>query len=124
MIRKLITVAALSGTMALGAVGVASAATPTTPSSSSTVTGQVPINCTNALALVPKIQAREAMGNTWLPKAQARESAAKSAGHTKLEALIARRITRVQKREALGNKVVAAINTACSSSASSAGNAS
>jgi hypothetical protein len=113
MLRKLVAVAALSGTMALGAVGVASAATPATPATTHT------INCTKALARVPRIQAREAKAAVWVPKARAREATAQAAGHTKLAARIGRRITRVQKLEARGTKILARISAACGTGSAS-----
>jgi hypothetical protein len=111
MFRKLVAIAALSGTMALGAVGVASATTPSTPSTHK-------IDCTKALARVPKINAREAKAATWVTKAQAREATATSAGHTKLATRIGNRITRVQKLEAKGTNLLARISAACGTASS------
>jgi hypothetical protein len=123
MFRKFVAVAALSGTMALGAVGVASATTPTTatPAATPAVTpANHTIDCTKALARVPKIQAAEAKAATFVTNAQAREAKATAAGHTKLAARIARRITRVQKLEARGNKILARISAACGTGSGSA----
>jgi hypothetical protein len=110
MFRKLVAIAALSGTLALGAVGVASAATPSTPATPATTHT---IDCTKALARVPKINAREAKAATWVTKAQAREATATSAGHTRIANRIERRIKFVQKREARGTKILARIASAC-----------
>ena len=52
-----------------------------------------------------------------MPKAQAREAKATAAGHTKVADAIAKRITRVQKLEGPGNKVVARIAAKCGSAA-------
>jgi hypothetical protein len=107
VLRKIVAVIALSGTMALGAVGVASATTTTTPATTHT------IDCTKALARVPKINAREAKAATYVTKAGAREATAKAAGHTRVVNRITHRITRVQKLEARGTKVLAAISAKC-----------
>ncbi|HEY2215220.1 MAG TPA: hypothetical protein VGH31_09205, partial [Acidimicrobiales bacterium] len=72
-----------------------------------------------AQARVPKIQAREAKLATWVTKAQSRESAATTAGHPKAAARIGRRITRVEKLEAKGEKRLARIAAACGSGATS-----
>jgi hypothetical protein len=107
MLRKFVAVVALSGTMALGAVGVASASSTTTPAATHT------IDCTKALARVPKINAREAKAATYVTKAGTREATAKAAGHTRVANRIARRIARVQKLEARGTKVLAVISAKC-----------
>jgi hypothetical protein len=60
-----------------------------------------------------RIEALEAKAQAWLPKAQARETKATDAGHTKLAAVIAKRIARVQKREARGNALLAKIAAKC-----------
>jgi hypothetical protein len=117
MFRKLVAIGALSGTMALGAVGIASASTPSTPSTPTTPTTHN-IDCTKALARVPKINAREAKAATWVTKAQGREATATSAGHTKLATRIGNRITRVQKLEAKGTSILARISAACGTASS------
>src|SRR3984885_809999 len=114
MFRKLVAIGALSGTMALGAVGIASASTPTTPATPSTHT----VDCTKALARVPKINALEAKAATWGTKAQPREATATPAGHTKLATRIGNRITRVQKLEAKGTTLLARISAACGTASS------
>jgi hypothetical protein len=111
MFRKLVAIGALSGTMALGAVGIASATTPATPTTHK-------VDCTKALARVPKINAREAKAATWVTNAQAREATATSAGHTKLATRIGNRITRVQKLEAKGTTLLARISAACGTASS------
>jgi hypothetical protein len=113
MFRKLVAIGALSGTMALGAVGIASATTPSTPSPTTHK-----VDCTKALARVPKINAREAKAAAWVTKAQAREATATSAGNTKLATRIGNRITRVQKLEAKGTNLLARISAACGTASS------
>jgi hypothetical protein len=114
MFRKLVAIGALSGTMALGAVGIASATTPSTPATPTTHK----VDCTKALARVPKINAREAKAAAWVTKAQAREATATSAGNTKLATRIGNRITRVQKLEAKGTTLLARISAACGTASS------
>jgi hypothetical protein len=60
------------------------------------------------------VQKVEAKVSTWVPKAQAREATAKSAGHTKRADAIASRITRVQNRETRVNARLAKAQAACS----------
>jgi hypothetical protein len=129
MLRKLVAAAALSGTMALGGIGVASASSPSTStsapssSSSSSGTGSTPahrtIDCSKAMARIPKINAREAKGTAWVSKAQTREAAATKANHTAVAKRIGRRITRVQKLQTFGHKVEARISAKCGSGTSS-----
>jgi hypothetical protein len=69
-------------------------------------------------AIQAKVQKVEAKVTTWLPKAQAREAAAKAAGNTKRADAIAARITRVQNRETKVNARLAKGQAACSASAS------
>jgi hypothetical protein len=73
------------------------------------------MNCTKAEARVPKIQARETKVSTRVTKAQSRESAATSAGHPKAAARIGHRITRAEKLEARGHKVLSRIAADCGS---------
>ena len=109
MIRKLIAVAAVSGSLALGVAGVAGATTPSTPTSTPTHATL----CAKAEKLATRIQAREAKATAWVPKAQAREAKATTAGHTKLATRIGDRITRVQKFETRGTTVLAKISAKC-----------
>ena len=109
MIRKLIAVAAVSGSLALGLAGVAGATTPSTPTSTPTPATL----CAKAEKLATRIQAREAKATAWVPKAQAREAKATTAGHTKLAIRIGDRITRVQKFETRGTTVLAKISAKC-----------
>jgi hypothetical protein len=109
MIRKLIAVAAVSGSLALGVAGVAGATTPSTPTSTPTHATL----CAKAEKLTTRIQARETKAAAWVPKAQAREAKATAAGHTKLATRIGDRITRVQKFETRGTTVLAKIAAKC-----------
>jgi hypothetical protein len=124
MVRKLVAVAAVSGSLALGAVGIggtAGAAGTTTPSPTSQLgpsSARLATRCAKAEKVATRIEALEAKAQAWLPKAEAREAKAKAAGHTKLAQRIAARITRVQKREALGNALLARIAAKCGTSGS------
>jgi hypothetical protein len=116
MFRKIIAGTAIAGALTFGAVGIAGASTPTTPTGS-TGTNTAAL-CAKLPALQAKVQAREAKVNAWLPKAQAREAKAKANGHTKLATFIANRITRVQERETKVNARLAKAAQACGTSAS------
>jgi hypothetical protein len=116
MIRKLIAVAAVSGSLALGAAGVAGATAPSTSTPTSTPTHAT--LCAKAEKLATRIQAREAKATAWVPKAQAREAKATAAGHTKLATRIGDRITRVQKLETRGNTLLAKIAAKCGTTTS------
>jgi hypothetical protein len=113
MIRSVFAGAALTGTLALGAVGVAGA---TTTTSAPTHV----VNCTKAQARAAKIEAREAKAASWVSTAQGREATATTAHHPKVAARIGRRISRVQKLEAQGTKVLARIAAKCGPTGSSA----
>jgi outer membrane murein-binding lipoprotein Lpp len=108
MIRKLIAVAAVSGSLALGVAGVAGATTPSTPTAAPTAA-----QCARAEKLATRIQTLETKAAAWVPKAQAREAKATATGHTKLATRIGNRITRVQKREAKGTALLAKISAKC-----------
>ena len=93
MMRKLIAVAAVSGSLAFGAAGViglsgtagASVVQSTAPATPSTsLAGDARFACAKAETLTTRIKAREAKATAWLPKAQAREAKATAAGHTKV----------------------------------------
>jgi hypothetical protein len=113
MIRKLIAVAAVSGSLALGLAGVAGATAPSTSAPASTPTHAT--LCAKAEKLATRIQAREAKAAVWVPKAQAREAKATAAGHTKLATRIGDRIARLQKLETRGITVLAKIAAKCGS---------
>jgi hypothetical protein len=116
MIRKLIAVAAVSGSLALGVAGVAGATTPSTPTAVPTATHAV--RCAKAEKVATRIQTLETKAAAWVPKAQAREAKATAAGHSKLAARIGNRITRVQKREAKGTALLAKIAAKCGTTTS------
>jgi len=101
MFAKLLTGVALTGAVALGPVGVASAATTSTP------TPAHQVNCTRAEA---RLSALETKVSTWLPKAQAREAAASAKGRTQRAKNIANRISKVQAFE---TKVEGKVAAAC-----------
>jgi hypothetical protein len=111
MFRRIIAGTALAGALTVGVAGGAvGAATTSNGASSKTPSAAV-------CALLPKIQAhvqaREAKIARRLPKAEAREAAAKAAGHTKLAGFIARRIARVQARETKVNARLAKLEAKC-----------
>lgn len=108
--RTLIAGAAMTGALTFGSAGLAGAATTTNPTTS---TATLASRCAKAEARVPKIEARLAKAADWLPKAQAREAAAKAAGHTKVAEKIAERITKVEKGVDHGKSVLAKIAERC-----------
>ncbi len=120
MMRKLVAVAAVSGSLIFGAAGVvglsgaAGAAVPTTQSTPTSVTPATRAAlCAKAETLATRIQAREAKAAAWLPKAQAREAKATAAGHPKVATRISKRISRVQKLEGKGTTLLAKIAAKC-----------
>jgi hypothetical protein len=120
MMRKLIATAAVAGSLAFGAVGlvgssgVAGAASPSTATTPGTATPATHASrCAQAETLAKWIQAGEAKAAVWLPKAQARQSAATAAGNTTVATRIAHRISRVQKLETKGNTLLAKIAAKC-----------
>jgi hypothetical protein len=110
MIRKVIATTTLTGGLALGLGGVASATT--TPNAPAAI-GTHTFNCANA----PKIEARitkiEAKANTWLPKAQARLTKAQQNHHPKVVTRIQNRITRVNKILTRVQGIEAKLTVAC-----------
>jgi len=126
MMRKLIAVAAVSGSLALGAVGLVGSGTAGASVASTSAAATMPAvspathaaRCAKAEKVAVRINKLEAKAAAWVPKAEAREAKATAAGHTKLEALIAKRIARVQKLETSGNTLLAKIAAKCGSSTS------
>ena len=114
MIRKLIAVAAVSGSLALGVAGVAGATTPSTPTAGRHAAAQ----CAKAEKLATRIQKLETKAAAWVPKAQAREAKATATGHTKLATRIGNRITRVQKRRPGAPRCWRKISAKCGTAAS------
>ena len=100
----------MAGALTFGAAGIAGASTPTT---GSTGTPSAAL-CAKLPALQAKVQKVEAKVSTWVPKAEARETKAKDAGHTKLADAIGKRITGVQNRESRVNARLAKAQAACS----------
>jgi len=115
MIRKLIAVAAVSGSLALGVAGVAGAATSGSSSGTSTPTAA---QCATAEKVATGIQTLESAAASWVPQAQAREAKATAAGHTKVEARIAKRIARVEKLETRGTTLLGKISAKCGTATS------
>jgi hypothetical protein len=113
MFRKIIAGTAIAGALTLGVAGAAGAAT------GSTGAGPAITPSTTVCSLLPQIQSHvqkvEARLAADLPKAQAREASAKTAGNTALADRIANRITKVQNRETKVNARLAKLSTACSS---------
>ena len=103
MLKKIVATAVLGGTLALGAAGVAGAATG----------GSTHPNCAKAQAAVTRIVKLEAKANVWLPKAQQREATAVQNGNTARAARIERRIARVQKLEARANARIQKLEAKC-----------
>jgi hypothetical protein len=115
MFRTVIAGAAVAGALTFGAAGIAGASTPTT---GSTGTPSAAV-CAKLPALQAKVQKVEAKVSNWVPKAEARETKAKAAGHTKLADAIAKRITWVQNRESRVNARLAKAQAACSAGGTS-----
>jgi hypothetical protein len=115
MIRKLIAVVAVSGSLALGVAGVAGA---TTPSSSTPTVTPTATQCAKAEKVAVRIQKLETKAATWVPKAEAREAKATAAGHTKLATRIGNRIARVQKLETRGTTLLGKISAKCGAASS------
>src|SRR5579872_2630384 len=125
---KPIAVCMLTGALTMGGGVAAAAAAPSstgspwsstgnssTGSSSGTGSGSGTgsFNCANAPKALARIAKLESKAQAWLPKAQARETKAIQAGHTKLASRIAKRIQRVQKLEADGTKRATRIQSLC-----------
>lgn len=116
MFRRIIAGTAVAGALTFGIAGIAGASTGAT---GNTGTSHVQITpSTTVCSLLPQIQTRvqKAEGRlaTVVSKAQARETKAKDAGHTKLADAIAKRITRVQDREAKVNARLSKLSADCS----------
>ena len=116
MIRKLIATTALTGALALGVTGVAGAA-----SGGATTTTATPKACARAPHALARLDKLNAKYQAWLPKAEARETAAKKTHHTKLAAAIAKRITRAQKAYAKGAALYQKIEAKCPGATAAAG---
>ena len=85
MFRTIIAGAAVAGALTFGAAGIAGASTTATGNSGATAaTGaDKAALCAKLPAIQAKVQKVEGKVTTWIPKAQAREDKAKTAGHTK-----------------------------------------
>ena len=114
MIRKLVAGVALTGSLVFGAAGMAGATSTTTSSTPAAGTATTHATlCAKASKRAALLQARETKAATFVTKAQARESKATAGNHPKVAKLIARRITRVQKLERRGDKMLATISSKC-----------
>jgi hypothetical protein len=125
MMHKFIVTAAAVSSLAFGAVGLVGSSGVVGAASSSTSTRPSTVSpaahaarCAKAEELATKIPDRELKAATWLPKAQAREDKATTAGHTKRAALIAKRIARVQKLEGRGSTLLSKIAAKCGTTTS------
>jgi hypothetical protein len=113
MFRTVIAGAAVAGALTFGVAGIAGASTTGTTGTPTAA------QCAKLPALQAKVQKLEAKVSTWVPKAEARETKAKDAGHTTLADAIAKRITRVQDRESKVNARLAKAQAACSAAGTS-----
>jgi hypothetical protein len=113
MFRTVIAGAAVAGALTFGAAGIAGVAGASTPTTGSAGTPSASV-CAKLPALQAKVQKVEARVSTWVPKAEARETKAKDAGHTRRANAIAKRITWVQNRESKVNARLAKAQAACS----------
>ncbi len=95
MLRKVIAGLALGGAIALGSVGIASAATTDSPGNPSAPTPHA-FSCTKAPEALAKIASFEAKAAQRLTVLQAREAKAQAAGDTTVAKRVDNRITRVQ----------------------------
>jgi hypothetical protein len=109
------------GTLSLGAVGTAGAATApiTAPGAVPAATAIGSFNCSRAAKVLTRIQAGEARIAAGLPKLTAAEAAAQRDGNTRRAAHIEKRITRLESSrfKARLTRVSAAISVKCHVSA-------
>jgi hypothetical protein len=111
MLRKIIVGTAVAGSLTLGTVGLAGAATPA-PSGTSGGT-QLATLC----AKLPQVQSLvtqwQSDVNGFLPQVQALESQAKTDGLTKIGTGIANALSRVQNRESKLNARLTKLQAKC-----------
>jgi hypothetical protein len=115
MLRRIIAGTAVAGALTMGVAGVAGAATPGAGTDTATPSATV---CAKAAKVEAGIQKWGAKVNTRLPKAEAREAKAKTAGHTKAADRIAKRIANVQSRESKLHGRLAKIEAKCGTTGS------
>jgi hypothetical protein len=125
MVRTLIAAATVTGSLALGAVGLVGAAGPagaSSPTTATTPTTATPAThasrCARAEKLAARITARETKLSARLPKLEAREAKATAAGHTTLAADIGKAITWVHTVQSHGTTVLNEISAKCGSATS------
>ena len=107
--KKLVVGAVAVGALAVGTVGVAGAATTTTPRAAAT------FNCARADRVLTRIQKGETRIAAGLPKLTAAEAKATAAGRTKLAAGLQKRIARLESPQftARLDRLSAAIEAKC-----------
>ncbi|MHB8219430.1 MAG: hypothetical protein ACYDHU_03795 [Acidimicrobiales bacterium] len=118
-ITKIVATAALGSTLALGAAGAVGAAT--TGGSAAAPSKTPPKICAKAPALVSRLEKLNGRYDTWLPKAQSREAAAKSHHRTRQATRIGNRINRLGSLDARANALVKKVEAVCPGSGSGAG---
>lgn len=111
MFRKIIATTALTGALALGIGGVASAATTAAPATGAGATHT--FNCARAPKVLARIAKLESWAQTFIPKAQAREAKAQQNGNTARANKIAARITKVQGLEAKAATLQQKVQSEC-----------
>lgn len=117
IMKSVVSAAALAGVLTFGVAGVAGAASPgTTPSHT--------VNCSKAEALGARIQKLESKASTWEAKAQAHETKATSNGHPNLAKVIPRRIKRVERLAARGERRLTRIGGNCGTATPASGSTS
>jgi hypothetical protein len=126
MVRTLIAAATVTGSLALGAVGLVGAAGPagasspttaTTPSTATTPATHA-TRCAKAEKLAARITARETKLAARLPKLAAREAKASAAGHTTLATDIGQAISWVHTLQSHGTTVLGEISAKCGTATS------
>jgi len=118
MLRKLIAGATVAGALTLGLAGVAGAATSTSNGGrGGTVTSATASRCSGLSKLERKVHTVEGKVLTLVPKTEALEAKAKTAGKTKLAHSLAKRIAQVQRHETKVKARLAKAEAKCGTSA-------
>jgi hypothetical protein len=110
--QKALAATVVCGAVALGTGGAAFATTGTTNGSGSTTTARH-FNCARAPKILARIDKVEAKVTKRLPKLEAAESKASSAGHSKLAARIENRINKLEKVNTKVAALATKIETKC-----------
>ena len=119
MLRKIIAGTAVAGSLTLGTVGLAGAATP--PPSGNSGGAQKAALCATLSQVESLVTQWQSDVSSFLPKAQALESQAKTDGLTKIGTGIGNALSRVQNRESKLNARLTKLQAKCQSNGS-AGN--